>query len=277
MKQPAIKWTGSKKYQAKQIVDNFPKKIDTYYECFVGGASVLFELLHREDIEVNRYICSDINKDLINTWNGIKNNYKELIKEYRIIWEEFNLVDDIQYRKDYYIKIRNRFNKERSISDFIFLNRTCINGIIRYNKKGEFNSSCHFTRKGIHPDTLEKIFKYYSNILNKKNVEFKVSSYEEIETTNSDLIYCDPPYEKTKGLYFGNIDYIMFWSWVKKQDGYVFVSYDGIRGDEDYTVNNSYMYYDKHIYINNGTSSFNSLFNNKITKVLESLYIKRNV
>ena len=75
--QPVIKWSGSKRSQSEEIIKRFPKKIDTYYEPFIGGGSILFQLLN-SDIEVKEYICSDINEELIALWNIIKEEPYEL-------------------------------------------------------------------------------------------------------------------------------------------------------------------------------------------------------
>ena len=111
--QPIIKWSGSKRSQSEEIIKRFPKNIDTYYEPFVGGASVLFQLLN-SDIKVNKYICSDINEDLINLWNIIKDNPQYLIDSYKKMWEELNSIDEIEKRKEYYYMVRNRFNEKRN-------------------------------------------------------------------------------------------------------------------------------------------------------------------
>ena len=73
MFEPAIKWSGSKRSQAEKILEFFPKEIDTYYEPFCGGCSVLRRLLD-SDIKVKNYVCSDLNQDLINLWIEIKNH-----------------------------------------------------------------------------------------------------------------------------------------------------------------------------------------------------------
>ena len=67
--QPVIKWSDSKRSLSNDIIQYFPKEIDTYYEPFCGGCSVLYQLIH-SDIKVNRYVCSDINEDLILFFNG---------------------------------------------------------------------------------------------------------------------------------------------------------------------------------------------------------------
>lgn len=93
-----IKWTGSKKSQSKEILKHFPEEIDTYYEPFVGGGSVLYELIN-SDIKVKKYICSDINLDLINLWNTIKYNHVELIEKYNELWSELNKDKDLDRQK----------------------------------------------------------------------------------------------------------------------------------------------------------------------------------
>jgi DNA adenine methylase len=137
---PVIKWTGSKRYLANDIVNYFPKEIDTYYEPCVGGGSIIRQLLE-SDIKVKRYICSDINSYLINLWKLIKDNPKELIASYTQMWNEMNKEDDVQFRKNYYLQVRERFNNGHNATDFFFLSRTATNGLIRFNSKGEFNSS----------------------------------------------------------------------------------------------------------------------------------------
>lgn len=105
--EPVIKWSGSKRSQAEKILEYFPKEIDTYYEPFCGGASILRRLLD-SDIKVNKYVCSDLNNDLISLWNEIKNNHKQVIEHYTKLWNELNRDDN---RCDMY--------DENAIDDFI--------------------------------------------------------------------------------------------------------------------------------------------------------------
>ena len=86
---PITKWTGSKRYQAPIIVDNFPKNINTYYEPFIGGGSVLCEYLNRlesENYKCNKIVCCDINKDLTDIYNYIKINPNKFIEEYETLF-----------------------------------------------------------------------------------------------------------------------------------------------------------------------------------------------
>lgn len=93
--QPVIKWSGSKRSQSEEIVNKFPDIIDTYYEPFIGGGSVMFQLLNSNK-KVKRYICSDINEDLISLWNAIKSDTESLCLKYEKLWNELNKDEDIE-------------------------------------------------------------------------------------------------------------------------------------------------------------------------------------
>lgn len=269
--QPVIKWTGSKRGQSEEIIKRFPKSIETYYEPFIGGGSVLFQLLH-SDISVENYICSDINEDLINLWNMIKNNPNYLCEKYKEMWCELNSKDDIEIKKQYYYKIRKEYNLTRQPHLLLFLTRTSTNGLIRYNSKNEFNSSFHFSRKGINPDKLRSIMLEWSNILNAKNVQFICKSYNEITPKYNDFVYLDPPYANTTGMYYGTIDYEVFWNFLRELECEYMFSFDGTRGNIDNTYNVPTDVYKTHEYLYSGISGFKKI-QKKQEYVKESLYI----
>jgi DNA adenine methylase len=271
--QPIIKWSGSKRSQSDEILKYFPKEIDAYYEPFCGGASILFALLKNENIKVNRYVISDINEDLINLWNMIKEKPLELCEYYSKLWHELNSIEDIEKRKEYYYAVRTRFNKFKCPKDFMFLSRTCANGLIRFNSKGEFNTSFHFSRPGINPDGLKDIVFQWSNLLNKNNVKFICQDYKNINPLKDDLIYLDPPYANTKGMYYGQIDYEEFWTFLSNQKSTYVLSFDGKTGGKDMTYEVPPHIYDLHEYLYNGISGFGKI-HKKQEYVSESLYIK---
>lgn len=274
MFQPAIKWSGSKRSQAKEIVENFPKEIETYYEPFCGGCSVLRQLLGSE-INVKEYICSDINEDLINLWNKIKIEPLKLAADYENLWCELNKDDNRERKKRYFEEVRARYNLVHNESDFLFIMRTTTKGMPRYNKKGEFNNSFHITRNGIKPSTLCKILQEWSHILQDKNVTFLHKDYLEITSKENDVLYLDPPYYHTKGMYFGKLDYKDFFEWLKTQKGYYLLSFDGISGVEDKTYNLPKELYSEHKYLKSGNSSFRRILGkSRDSIVYESLYLK---
>ena len=274
MYEPVIKWSGSKRSQAEKILTFFPKEIDTYYEPFCGGASVLRRLLD-SDITVNHYVCSDLNNGLIDLWNEIISNPLEVSSYYKKLWSELNVDDDKQRKKEYFAKVRERHNREHNPLDFMFIMRTTTNGMPRYNRDGEFNNSFHVTRNGIIPETFDKIIFEWSNLLKKNNVEFISCSYEDIKPTENDFLYLDPPYANTKGMYYGTIDYDKFWNYLRDLPCKYALSFNGKSGDIDNTWNVPEDVYAKHEYLLSGNSSFKrTIGKSNDSIVYESLYVK---
>lgn len=273
--QPAIKWSGSKRSQLESIISYISKsQYDIYYEPFCGGASMLRGVI-QSNIHFNKYICSDINNDLIRLWNDIMYDVDRLIYDYTIMWNELNVLN-IDDKKKYYYDVRSRFNEFKSTSDFLFIMRTTTNGMPRYNNKGEFNNSFHLSRNGIEPKRLKNILLEWSNILNENQVEFIHQSYNKVNTTSSDFIYLDPPYANTKGMYYGGINLDEFFNWIRTQDSEYILSFDGKINNFDYSYNVPNDIYDEHIYLKSGNSSFRRLNSNNDIIVYESLYIKNN-
>ena len=274
MYEPVIKWSGSKRSQAEKILTFFPKEIDTYYEPFCGGASVLRRLLD-SDIRVKHYICSDLNSGLIDLWNEIINNPLEVSSYYKKLWNELNADDDKQRKKEYFANVRDRYNKEHNPLDFMFIMRTTTNGMPRYNRNGEFNNSFHVTRNGIIPETFEKIIFEWSQLLKQNDVKFISCSYEDIKPIENDYMYLDPPYANTKGMYYGTIDYEKFWDYLRQLPCRYALSFDGKSGDIDNTWNVPKDIYTTHEYLLSGNSSFKrTIGKSNDSIVYESLYVK---
>lgn len=273
--QPVIKWSGSKRSQVELILSEFPNKINTYYEPFLGGGSILIGLILSE-IKVDKYIVSDLNNDLISLWLEIKNNPTKVADEYEKMWNELNSNADKQFKKEYFYMVRERFNKNKSPYDFMFIMRVTTNGMPRYNKSGEFNNSFHVTRDGMQPEKLRKVIIFWSEMLNKHDVEFLNCSYDEIKPMDGDFVYLDPPYANTKGMYYGGLDNEKLFDWLRTLDCQYTMSFDGISGDIDNTFSVPKDVYSEHKYLKSGNSSFKRTIgksNNSI--VYESLYIKR--
>ena len=275
MFQPAIKWSGSKRSQANEIIKYFPKEIDIYYEPFCGGASVLRALVE-SDIKVNTYVCSDINEDLINLWNEIKLNPIGISEVYKMRWHELNDKDDNKERKKRYFEyVRELYNKEHNPYDFFFIMKTTTNGMPRYNRNGEFNNSFHVTRNGMMPEKVESILLEWSKILIDNDVKFFHSDYKNVCPAKDDFMYLDPPYAATKGMYYGGFDNRELFDWLSKQVCKWVMSYDGISGTENNTFEVPNDLYDEHIYIRSGNSSFKRVIGKSNDSIVyESLYIK---
>ena len=272
--QPAIKWSGSKRSQCDEIISYFPRKIETYYESFLGGGSVAYRLMN-SDINVNKFVLSDLNSDLINLYKLIQNDYKSIVSHYELLWNELNKDSNFERKKLYFAEIRKRLNEKHDPKDFMFIMRTTTNGMPRYNSDGEFNNSFHVTRNGIEPFRLEKILKEWNDTLNNHNVEFINASYEIFSPNENDFCYYDPPYANTKGMYFGAIDNGKFFSFLSDLKCPYCFSFDGYCEDEDSTYDVPKYVYDEHVYLKSGNSSFRRVIGNKTDKIIyESLYVK---
>ena len=272
MYEPVIKWTGSKRSQAEEIISHFPKQIDTYYEPFIGGGSILNRLLSSK-VKIKKYVCSDINPDLINLWVAIRDRPNDVFRHYKNLWNELISKESVTEKGEFYYTIRDRYNKEHDPLDFMFIMRTCFNGMPRYNKEGEFNNAYHLNRNGIEPYKFRNIIYDWADVI--KNVDFICQSYDSICPNENDFVYMDPPYFNTKAIYFGGIDIKDFLDFLGNlKCGYA-VSFDGKSGDDDQTFDFPKELYDEHIYISSGVSSFKRINNHGVHMVYESLYIKR--
>jgi DNA adenine methylase len=124
---PPAKWAGGKTQLLSQLRPLFPKRFDLYLEPFVGGGAVFF------DLQPDRAVLIDSNFELINFYQVVKNNLDELLQD----------LEQHKNEKDYYYKVRSLDPEQMAsierASRFLFLNKTCFNGLWRVNKKGKFN------------------------------------------------------------------------------------------------------------------------------------------
>lgn len=144
---PFIKWVGGKTQLLDDIKNSLPRDLSqrdgmTYVEPFVGGGAVLFWIL-QEYPNITRAIINDVNAELICTYRVVKYNVESLIIELKRLQAEYLQLDDVA-RKQYFLAQRERFNGNdktdiETAALFIFLNRTCFNGLYRVNSKGKFN------------------------------------------------------------------------------------------------------------------------------------------
>ncbi|MFP3153283.1 DNA adenine methylase [Lachnospiraceae bacterium ZAX-1] len=145
---PFIKWAGGKGQLLKDIAMAYPDEMGTKYtkyaEPFVGGGAVLFDILSKYNL--SEVYISDVNRELIGTYLAIRDSVDELIPVLSQLQDEYVPLDENK-RKLYYYSKRERFN-ELKICDtvslectalFLFLNRTCFNGLYRVNAKGLYN------------------------------------------------------------------------------------------------------------------------------------------
>lgn len=181
---PIVKWVGGKRQLMFELLKNIPKTYNRYFEPFIGGGALFFEL--QPD---NAYI-SDINEELINLYSVVRDSVDELIEDlskHEVSKEYFLEIRNIDRTEEY----SNLSNIERA-SRFIYLNRTCFNGMYRVNSKGEFNVPFGNYKN---PRIIDK-----SNLLNcselLKETEIKCDDFSEIlnKVQKGDFVYFDPPY-----------------------------------------------------------------------------------
>ncbi|HQS77530.1 MAG TPA: Dam family site-specific DNA-(adenine-N6)-methyltransferase, partial [Sulfurovum sp.] len=136
---PFIKWVGGKRGLLSQIIPLIPKEFNNYFEPFVGGGALFFELYSLGLLRDKKVYLFDINAELINAYNTVRNNPTELIKSLKKFQEK--------HSKEFYYDIRawdreenflQRSDIERA-TRFIYLNKTCFNGLYRVNSNGYFN------------------------------------------------------------------------------------------------------------------------------------------
>lgn len=132
--QPFLKWAGGKRQLLSEIKKYIPENINTYYEPFIGGGAVFFDLQH------NRAVINDINKELINVYRVIKDKVDELIEELKKHEhgnnrEYFYKIRDLDRNKEKY----EQMSSVEKAARMIYLNKTCYNGLFRVNSNGQFN------------------------------------------------------------------------------------------------------------------------------------------
>jgi DNA adenine methylase len=191
---PFLKWAGGKTQLLQQYQDLLPKRFQNYYEPFLGGAAVFFRLFETTNPPVRSFLM-DINLELINVYRCVKDDVQDLIDHLKIHQSD--------HEKDYYYKIRaqqvapevwfDHGNNVERAARFIYLNKTCFNGLYRENSKGHFNVPMGSYKK---PPILD-IELLHAASYALQNAQIEAQSFEVIAehaTTAKDFVYFDPPY-----------------------------------------------------------------------------------
>jgi DNA adenine methylase len=202
MARPFLKWAGGKTQLLNNIELALPNEITnqnfTYIEPFVGSGAVLFWML-RTFPNMERAVINDINEDLINTYRLIATQPNELISILQEFQKEYHsLSDNAEMKKEYYYAKRTQYNLRNSNSTdqaalFIFLNRTCFNGLYRVNRNNLFNVPIGSYKKPTICDA-ENILSVSEAL---QRVELLCGDYQNtLEHTNENtFFYFDPPYK----------------------------------------------------------------------------------
>ncbi|MGL4524771.1 MAG: DNA adenine methylase [Spirochaetia bacterium] len=180
---PFLKWAGGKRGIIDQIRTRMPASIATYWEPFIGGGALFFATAPKNAV------IGDKNAQLINTYQVVQHHLPQLIQILDIHAKE--------HCHDYYYSIRStQIDAQDMIAmaaRFIYLNKTCYNGLYRVNKKGQFNVPYGRYKKVNLYDKNQ--IQQCQNVL--KNVKIFCGDFSEISPQKGDFVYFDPPYYET--------------------------------------------------------------------------------
>jgi DNA adenine methylase len=205
---PFVKWAGGKRSIIGDLLERIPDDFNSYFEPFVGGGALFWKICK------NKSHLSDINFHLIVTYCMIRDNVEEVISRLEYHKKCHN--------KKYYMKMRTKLSKTEDpieiASIFIYLNKTCYNGLYRVNKSGIFNVPIgrYDDPKIVDSDNLRKCS------LSLKNVDIFQNGFLDIKPKNGDFVYLDPPYHETFSAYnssvFGQNDHEELVTFCKQLD-----------------------------------------------------------
>ena len=198
---PFLKWAGGKKQLIKEIEKTFPyNKEDsfTYIEPFLGGGAILFWVLENFP-NLKKAIANDVNKDLIDVYKVVRDDVDNLIEILSKYDKEYNALPPYSdERKAYYYDRRREYNFRKNnptkqAALFIFLNRTCFNGLYRVNSKDRFNVPVGKYKNPTICD--EPTLRKASRLLQK--VELSNTDFEYVveNIPKNSVFYFDPPYQ----------------------------------------------------------------------------------
>ncbi|ARS89932.1 DNA adenine methylase [Natrarchaeobaculum aegyptiacum] len=197
MADPILRWAGGKRQIIDDIVTRLPPERDynDYYEPFFGGGAVFFEL------EPDNGYINDINETLMNFYELFKDNIDHIIRENKKIDDDLNRYNTLDEKKEFYYTRRREFNElqngccEDELREavlFLFLNRTCFNGLYRTNEKGDFNVP--MKKKVIMTESIEDNLKKGHKVLQSAKIHSRDFKYIRDEVQGGDLVFLDPPY-----------------------------------------------------------------------------------
>ncbi|MCA1634756.1 MAG: DNA adenine methylase [Acidobacteria bacterium] len=266
-RQPVIKWSGSKRAVAHILCRLWPQAGAgaRYFEPFVGGGAML------PVRPVADGVAGDTIKELVGLWIEIRNRADKVLNHYSRLWHQ----RESEGHQVFY-RVRERFNREKNPLDLFFLSRTCVNGLIRFNARGEFNNSLHHTRPGIHPDRLSEIVYCWSRMLS--GIEFLAVDYRAtLDSVGAgDLVFLDPPYAGTRGRYHPeSFDFEAFYRELERLNSVGarwMLTLDGRAGARIYEKEVPPSLYQTSVSISTGNSPFTRLMNVSLDGVVETVY-----
>jgi len=259
-----LKWTGSKRSQAARIAALAPPHT-RYVEPFLGGGAVLYHLAGPQAL------ASDLYAPLIGVWRMAQADPDRLVADYADQWRR--LQDDLP---GYFYAVRERFNAERRPTDLNFLMRTCVNGIVRFSRDGDFNNSFHLSRRGMAPARFAQAVRAWS--VRIAGVGFTTCDYRETlaRARPGDFVYLDPPYAGNRQRYIGGIEEPALLAALEdlNRRGVAWaLSFDGQRGDTVYRGDVPPELYKRRLELVSGASAVAKVLNGPLETVSEALYL----
>jgi DNA adenine methylase len=228
-------YQGSKRVIASEILRFLPERIDRLVEPFAGSAAV--SIAAASQLNVTSFWLNDAHKPLMKLWEEIVQNTESITDKYQFHWNT-----QLGNERDYFNKIRIRFNQLGRPDDFLYLLARCVKAAIRYNSKGEFNNTPDHRRKGAHPNEMRNRL-YHTAALLKDRTSLSMLHYAELlkQCDRSDIVYMDPPYQgvcrNRDQRYFPSFDHEEFCYWIdclnQKKIRFI-ISYDGRTGKKAY-------------------------------------------
>ena len=190
-----LNYTGGKYKLLNSLFDIFPSNINTFVDLFAGGFNV------GVNVNANKIICNDQINYLIELYEFLeKSNTEDVIKKIYEIINEFKLS---KLNADGYNALRERYNENKDILDFLVLTFYAFNHQIRFNNSQKFNTPFGKERSSYN-DSIEKNLRDFCKALKEKNVEIYNTDFLSVnlsELSDKDLVYCDPPYLISTGSY----------------------------------------------------------------------------
>lgn len=231
-----FQYQGSKRVIASAILSKLDMgSYSLLMEPFAGSAAV--SIRAAMESKVNSIWLNDVNEPLIELWNAILHDTENLIEQYTEIWElqQYN-------PKEYYNRVRTRFNEHSEPADLLYLLSRAIKGAVRYNSIGEFNQSPDNRRLGTRPTELARRLRTISTAMNSCTYTSSIDYRDLIDKYEIGQVwYMDPPYEgvskQRDSRYFSaicRIEFEEFLQYLNDRGVPFLLSYDGRTGDKIY-------------------------------------------
>lgn len=262
---PVIKWPGSKRAVAPLLGALLPPG-GRFFDPFVGGGALLPFRSSRGAV------AGDVIPELVRLWEHVRLDPDGLARAYAVRWRRLQAEGPAAY-----YHVRAAFNRDRRPADLLFLSRTCVNGLIRFNTRGAFNNSLHHTRPGVAPDTLRRVLRLWSGLV--RGVRFRCGDYRDTlrAVRSGDVVFLDPPYEATSGRYHpagvalpeleAELDRLnaVGARWL--------LTYDGTAGVRAYDGRVAPELYRRRLHLRTGHSPFTRLMRTSLDAVVETVYL----